>query len=490
MAQPDHGFSADLAEDVSQAEGGGPDQCEQGRGGIGGSGWSLQSRGGSRIKQPAWGGRAGGPAQGGTGGEGSGFHPRRSERAKISSPAGRDQDCPDHRFAYGRSPDPISFLLDPENVGPISDSQALQPGESDVGRAGEPGARPERRRFREGPRESRSVLDDWDFGEKVAVSTKNPAITSFVTFDKRNATSWDLEEMGERIDGKIVAAEVLAECAAEIAELKERGITPGLAVVLVGEDPASQVYVNSKVRKCADLGLHSEKIVLPKEATQDEVLAVVERLNGDSAIHGILVQSPPPPQIDEEAIVRAIDPAKDVDGFHPENVAKLALEDPSGFVPCTPAGCLRLIKASGVETKGAEAVVVGRSMIVGKPMALLLMARGSDATVTVAHSRTSDLAAVCRRADILVAAVGIPELIKEDFVKEGATVIDVGINRVDDARSRKGYRLCGDVAYDEVAGKAGSITPVPGGVGPMTIAMLMKNTIKAARMATEGKSSP
>lgn len=287
--------------------------------------------------------------------------------------------------------------------------------------------------------------------------------------------------MARIIDGKEVAANVLAECVAEIAELKARGVTPGLAVVLVGEDPASQVYVNSKVRKCGELGLHSEKIVLSAQATQEEVLEVVRRLNKDENIHGILVQSPPPPQIDEEAIVRAIDPDKDVDGFHPENVARLALEDGDGFVPCTPAGCMRLIEAAGVETRGAEAVVVGRSMIVGKPMALLLMARGRDATVTVAHSRTKDLAAVCRRADLLVAAVGIPEMIKADFVKEGVVVIDVGINRVDDPTARRGYRLCGDVAYEEVARKASAITPVPGGVGPMTIAMLMKNTIKAAR---------
>ncbi len=285
----------------------------------------------------------------------------------------------------------------------------------------------------------------------------------------------------EIIDGKKVAEDVLEECRQEVKELKEGGVVPGLAVVLVGEDPASQVYVNSKVKKCGELGIYSEKIVLSKEASQEEVLDVVERLNGDSKIHGILVQSPPPPQIDEEAIVRAIDPRKDVDGFHPENVAKLALEDGSGFVPCTPAGCLRLLQASGVETKGKEAVVVGRSMIVGKPMALLLVGRGVDATVTVAHSRTSDLAEVCRRADVLVAAVGIPELIKRDFVKEGAAVIDVGINRVDDPSAKRGYRLCGDVAYDEVSEVAGSITPVPGGVGPMTIAMLMKNTIKAAR---------
>ncbi|MFT6865107.1 MAG: methylenetetrahydrofolate dehydrogenase (NADP+)/methenyltetrahydrofolate cyclohydrolase [Akkermansiaceae bacterium] len=283
------------------------------------------------------------------------------------------------------------------------------------------------------------------------------------------------------MDGKKVAEEVLAECVVEIAELKKSGITPGLAVVLVGEDPASRIYVNSKVRKCAELGIYSEKIVLSKEATQKEVLETVRRLNADPAIHGILVQSPPPPQINEDEIVRMIDPAKDVDGFHPENVAKLALEDSSGFVPCTPAGCLRLLKAAGVETAGAEAVVVGRSMIVGKPMALLLMARGSDATVTVAHSRTKDLAAVCRRADIIVAAVGTAEFIGADFVKEGATIIDVGINRVEDSSAKRGYRLCGDVAFDEVLEKAGAVTPVPGGVGPMTIAMLMKNTIKAAK---------
>ena len=287
--------------------------------------------------------------------------------------------------------------------------------------------------------------------------------------------------MATIIDGKKVAEEVLAECAEEIAELKNSGITPGLAVVLVGEDPASQVYVNSKARKCAELGIHSEKIVLSKDATQEEVLEVVERLNGDPTIHGILVQSPPPPQINEEEIVRAIDPAKDVDGFHPENVAKLALEDPTGFVPCTPAGCMRLLKAAGVETSGAEAVVVGRSMIVGKPMALLLMARGSDATVTVAHSRTKDLAAVCRRADIIVAAVGIAEFLTADFVKDGATIIDVGINRVEDSSAKRGYRLCGEVAYEDVLEKVDAITPVPGGVGPMTIARLMNNTIKAAK---------
>lgn len=287
--------------------------------------------------------------------------------------------------------------------------------------------------------------------------------------------------MSKIIDGKAVAAQVIAECSQEIEALKASGVIPGLAVVLVGEDPASKVYVGSKVRKCAELGLHSKKIELPVDATQADVLAVVEELNADAKIHGILVQSPPPPQIDEEAIVRAIDPAKDVDGFHPENVAKLALEDPTGFVPCTPAGCMRLLKEAGVETSGAEAVVIGRSMIVGKPMALLLMSKDGNATVTVAHSRTKELAEVCRRADIIVAAIGRPEFVTADMVKDGAAVIDVGINRVEDASAKRGYRLVGDVAYDEVAPKCSAITPVPGGVGPMTIAMLISNTIQAAK---------
>ncbi len=286
-----------------------------------------------------------------------------------------------------------------------------------------------------------------------------------------------------RIDGKAVAAQVIDECRAEVAELKARGIDPGLAVLLVGEDPASKIYVGSKVRTCGELGIHSRRIDMPADAAHEDVLQVVRDLNADPAVHGILVQSPPPPQIDEAAVVRAIDPRKDVDGFHPENVAKLALEDATGFVSCTPAGCMRLLEAAGVETGGAEAVVVGRSMIVGKPMALLLMAKSANATVTVAHSRTRDLPAVCRRADILIAAVGRAEMIKGDWIKDGATVIDVGINRIDDPTRKRGYRLVGDVAYGEAAPKCRAITPVPGGVGPMTIAMLMKNTLKAARIA-------
>ena len=283
------------------------------------------------------------------------------------------------------------------------------------------------------------------------------------------------------LDGKSVAAAVLDECRAETAELLAKGIQPGLAVVLVGSDPASQVYVGSKARTCAELGFHSVKIELPAETTQEELLQVVRDLNNDPAVHGILVQSPPPKHIDEEAVIREIDPRKDVDGFHPENVAKLVLEDPSGFVPCTPAGCMKLLEISGIDTNGAEAVVIGRSMIVGKPMALLLVSKNSNATVTIAHSRSKDLPGICRRADILIAAVGRPEMVKADWVKPGAVVIDVGINRVADASKKSGYRLTGDVAYQEVAPLCSAITPVPGGVGPMTIAMLMKNTLQAAR---------
>jgi methylenetetrahydrofolate dehydrogenase (NADP+)/methenyltetrahydrofolate cyclohydrolase len=289
------------------------------------------------------------------------------------------------------------------------------------------------------------------------------------------------------IDGKAVAAKVMAENRQAVAELAARGLKPGLAVVLVGDDPASRAYVRSKEKACLDLGFHSVKHELPADTTQESLVELVQFLNKDTAIHGILVQSPPPPHIDEAAVVAAIDPAKDVDGFHAVNVAKLALEDRSGFVPCTPLGCQRLLLDAGIETKGANVVVLGRSMIVGKPMALLLMAKGpgGDATVTVAHSRTRDLAAVTRSADILIAAIGRPEFVKADFVKEGAVVIDVGINRVEDSSSPKGYRIVGDVAFTEVAEKASWITPVPGGVGPMTIAMLLANTIKACKQFAE-----
>lgn len=285
------------------------------------------------------------------------------------------------------------------------------------------------------------------------------------------------------ISGPAVAEKVLEECRRDIAALAAQGRRPGLAVVLVGDDPASRAYVRSKDKKCQELGLHSVKLELPASTTQEELLAQVRKLNEDPSIHGILVQSPPPPHIDEAAVVRAINPEKDVDGFHPVNVAKLALEDPTGFVPCTPAGCQRLLIDAGVETRGANVVVVGRSMIVGKPMALLLMAKGpgGDATVTVAHSRTKDLPSITRQADIIVAAIGRPNFIRAEHVKDGAVVIDVGINRVEDPGSAKGYKIVGDVAFDEVAPKCRAITPVPGGVGPMTIALLMANTIKACK---------
>ena len=283
------------------------------------------------------------------------------------------------------------------------------------------------------------------------------------------------------LDGKLIAAAVLDECRAEAAALTAQGITPGLAVVLVGDDPASQVYVGSKARCCAELGFYSRKIELPAATTQHELLEVVRQLNADRAIHGILVQSPPPPHIHEEEILRAIDPRKDVDGFHPENVAKLVLEDPSGFVPCTPAGCMKLLQVAGLATSGAEAVIIGRSMIVGKPLAMLLVSKAANATVTIAHSRSKDLPSICRRADILIAAVGRPDMVKADWVKPGAVVIDVGINRIADPSKKSGFRLTGDVAYAEVAPRCSAITPVPGGVGPMTIAMLMKNTLQAAR---------
>jgi len=307
----------------------------------------------------------------------------------------------------------------------------------------------------------------------------------FARNDKRARTNrfTNFQTMPHLIEGRAIAEKVYANLRREIAELKKRGVTPGLAVVLVGDNPASRAYVRSKDKMCRDLGLHSVKLELPAETTQAELLARVEELNRDPTIHGILVQSPPPKQIDETAIVRALDPAKDVDGFHPLNVAKLALGDESGFVPCTPLGCQRLLIESGIEISGAHVVVLGRSMIVGKPLALLLMrkGRGGDATVTVVHSRSQRLAEITRSADILIAAIGQPEFVHAEHVRDGAVVIDVGINRVDDASKERGYRLVGDVAFDEVSQKASAITPVPGGVGPMTIAMLMANTVKACR---------
>ena len=283
------------------------------------------------------------------------------------------------------------------------------------------------------------------------------------------------------IDGKMTAQQVRSNLQREIETIRQAGYTPGLAVVLVGEDPASQVYVNSKVKACEELGIFSQKWALPTETSQQELIELIHRLNADPRIHGILVQSPPPKHIDEEAVILNIDPAKDVDGFHPANVAKLVLEDGSGFVPCTPLGCMELLKAYGIPTQGKHAVVIGRSMIVGKPMAHLLVSKQANATVTIAHSRTANLAELCSTADILVAAVGRPEMVKADFVKPGAVVIDVGINRIEDASRPRGYRIVGDVDFEAVRDKCSAITPVPGGVGPMTIAMLMANTVKACR---------
>jgi len=273
--------------------------------------------------------------------------------------------------------------------------------------------------------------------------------------------------------------------------LKKRGITPGLAVVLVGDDPASRTYVRSKARKCLELGLYSVKHELAADTPQADLVALVRQLNADPAIHGILVQSPPPPHIDEAAVVAAIDPRKDVDGFHPMNVAKLAMGVLDGFVPCTPLGCQRLLVESGIDTAGARVVVLGRSMIVGKPLALLLMrkGKGGDATVTVAHSRSRELEKITREAEILIAAIGRPEFVKAEHVREGAVVIDVGINRKDDPTIERGYRLVGDVDFEQVAPKCSAITPVPGGVGPMTIAMLIANTLEACRRLERGPDS-
>jgi methylenetetrahydrofolate dehydrogenase (NADP+)/methenyltetrahydrofolate cyclohydrolase len=285
------------------------------------------------------------------------------------------------------------------------------------------------------------------------------------------------------IDGKQIADDMRAELAAQVAELKANGVTPGLTVVLVGEDPASQVYVRMKGKACEKLGMKSETIRMPAETTEAELLNVVERLNADDSVHGILVQLPLPDQIDEQRVLHSLRPDKDVDGFHPVNVGKVSIGDPTGFRPCTPYGVQQMLVRSGVEISGAHAVIVGRSNIVGRPMASLLLhkGRGGNATVTVCHSRTKNLPDVTRQADILIAAIGSPEFVKGDWVKPGAVVIDVGVNRVDDPGSEKGYKLVGDVEYEAARQVASAITPVPGGVGPMTITMLLYNTVQAAR---------
>lgn len=278
--------------------------------------------------------------------------------------------------------------------------------------------------------------------------------------------------MALKIDGKAIAAALRAEIAAEVTELKQKGITPGLAVILVGDDPASQTYVRNKGKACQEVGFYSEQINLPATTTQDELLAVVENLNAREDIHGILCQLPLPCGLDDSTVIAAIDPKKDVDAFHAENVGHIMIGD-QVFLPCTPAGVMELIHRSGITVEGKHCVVIGRSNIVGKPMAMLLLQE--NGTVTVCHSRTQDLAAICRQADILVAAVGRAKFVTADMVKPGATVIDVGINRDENGK------LCGDVDFAAVEPIAGAITPVPGGVGPMTIAMLLKNTLTAAK---------
>jgi methylenetetrahydrofolate dehydrogenase (NADP+)/methenyltetrahydrofolate cyclohydrolase len=291
----------------------------------------------------------------------------------------------------------------------------------------------------------------------------------------------ELTMTAQIIDGKAIAAEVRQKVAEDVSAMVAAGNpNPGLATVLVGEDPASQVYVRSKIRACEKAGIESFGHRLPETVTQEEVEALVRELNDNPRVNGILVQLPLPSGLDEEAVLNTIRLDKDVDGFHPVNIGRLAQKgrEPK-FIPCTPSGIMYLIEQSGTSLEGAEAVVLGRSNIVGMPVALLLV--GANATVTICHSRTKDLPGVVRKADVLIAAVGRAEMVRGDWVKPGAVVIDVGINRVDDASREKGYRLVGDVCYEEVKEVAGAITPVPGGVGPMTIAMLLQNTVRAAQ---------
>ena len=284
------------------------------------------------------------------------------------------------------------------------------------------------------------------------------------------------------LDGRRIAAEIRSEVAERTRALSEAGVRPGLGVVLVGDDPASHVYVRMKTRACEEAGIHARDITPPADIGQGELLAIVDELNADPDIHGILVQLPLPRHLDEREVTERIDPMKDVDGFHPVSQGRMAQGDPDAFRSATPAGVQELIRRTGVETSGAHVVIVGRSNIVGMPMSQIMLQKepGANATVTVAHSRTRDLGAVTRQAEILIVAVGVPEIVRGDMVREGAVVIDVGVNRVDDPSLERGYRLVGDVAFDEAAERASWITPVPGGVGPMTIAVLLRNTVTSA----------
>ena len=288
------------------------------------------------------------------------------------------------------------------------------------------------------------------------------------------------------IDGRAIAQEVHADTESRVVALKSAGVEPGLRFVRVGDDPASRAYVGMKERAAAKLGIRSETTVLPEDTPEGELLTLLEKLNHDDSVHGVLVQAPLPGHIDETTVFSTVSPAKDVDGFHPVNVGKLMLGEGGGFVPCTPGGVHELLIRSGVTIEGAEVVILGRGNIVGKPMAAILSQKKqhANATVTLCHSRSRDVAGHCRRADILVAAMGVTGFVKADMVKPGATVIDVGVNRVDDPAAEKGYRLVGDVDFAAVQPVAGKITPNPGGVGPMTIAMLMRNTVRAAGQQT------
>lgn len=286
------------------------------------------------------------------------------------------------------------------------------------------------------------------------------------------------------IDGKKIAADMRAELKAEVAKLKQQNIVPGLGVILVGEDPASQSYVLAKERACADMGIYSDDNHLPAETSQDELMALVEKMNKDPKINGILVQLPLPEGLDESQVLLAIDPAKDVDGFHPMNVGKMVVGE-RAFVPCTPHGIVQLLVRSGVTIEGAEVVIVGRSNLVGKPLANMLIQKkpNANATVTVCHTRTKNLSSHTKQADIVIAAAGRPNTVTSDMIKEGAVVIDVGVNRIEDSTKKRGYRLVGDVDFEAVIEKASLISPVPGGVGPMTITMLLYNTVESAKLA-------
>ena len=293
----------------------------------------------------------------------------------------------------------------------------------------------------------------------------------------------------QRLDGKACANEVESELANRVAVLGETGVKPHLAVIIVGDDAASHVYVNSKVRTCARLGIRSTHIALPSDTEESVVREHILSLNVQDDLHGILVQSPLPKHMDEEALTDLINPAKDVDGFHPQNLGRLVQGRTDGMLPCTPSGVMRMLRWANIELKGKRAVVLGRSRIVGMPAALLLAAKGADATVTVVHSRTDDAESICQEADIVVAAVGRPNMVTSSWIKPGAIVVDVGINRVDDATRERGWRLAGDVDPN-VGEKASWLSPVPGGVGPMTIAMLMENTVRAAEMTLTANEKP